>query len=123
MKSLSFIELLFSALIFIFPAYCTNAAPVIFGGGKPIDHGKLFLDGKHVFGPNKTVRGTVAGLTSGILATIALHFLLSYDLLVGLALSIGALVGDLTGSFIKRRFNFPPGKPLLIVDQLTFIIF
>jgi len=31
------------ALWFIFPAYCANAVPVIFGGGRPVDFGKIFL--------------------------------------------------------------------------------
>ena len=34
-----------AALWFIFPAYCANAAPVIFGGGQPMDFGKRFFDG------------------------------------------------------------------------------
>ena len=50
------------ALLFIFPAYCANAAPVIFGGGFPIDGGKTFLDGKPIFGSHKTFRGFLSGL-------------------------------------------------------------
>ena len=50
------------AMWFIFPAYCANAAPVIFGGGLPIDVGRVFLDGQPIFGPRKTFRGFFAGL-------------------------------------------------------------
>jgi len=76
---LNLTELFLSALIFIFPAYCTNAAPVIFGGGGPIDCGKSFIDGKPLFGSHKTVRGFISGLASGILATIALCYLVPYN--------------------------------------------
>ena len=116
-------ELFLSALIFIFPAYCTNAAPVIFGGGGPIDCGKSFIDGKPLFGSHKTVRGFISGLASGILATIALCYLVPYNFFVGVALSIGALIGDLAGSFIKRRLSFPPGKSVPVLDQMTFVVF
>ena len=39
-----------SALYFIFPAYCANAAALIFGGGPPIDAGREFLDGRPILG-------------------------------------------------------------------------
>ena len=120
---MEFIKLMISSLIFILPAYCANAAPVIFGGGKPLDQGKLFLDGKPLFGNHKTVRGTVSGLLFGILTAAILYYLLNYDFKVGVALSIGTLVGDLSGSFIKRRLNFPPGKPFPVLDQLAFVLF
>ena len=45
--------LIFEALKFIFPAYCTNAVPVLAGGGQPMDFGKNFLDGKRILGKNK----------------------------------------------------------------------
>lgn len=47
---------LVSALYIIVPAYCTNGAPVIFGGGPPIDLGKSLFDGNRILGDNKTVR-------------------------------------------------------------------
>ncbi|MGF3522912.1 MAG: CDP-archaeol synthase, partial [Candidatus Bathyarchaeia archaeon] len=37
--------LVIEALKFIFPAYCANAAPVLGGGGLPMDFGKKFVDG------------------------------------------------------------------------------
>ena len=54
-----------AALWFIFPAYCANAAPVIFGGGKPMDFGKKFFDGKPFLGAHKTFRGFLAGTIVG----------------------------------------------------------
>ncbi len=110
------------ALLFIFPAYCANAAPVIFGGGFPIDRGKTFLDGKPIFGSHKTFRGFLSGLVVGTLVGFVQGTLFQYNVLLGFTLSIGALAGDLLGSFFKRRLALPPGATLLIADQLDFIL-
>ena len=124
------------ALIFIFPAYCANGAPVIFGGGRSIDGGRSFLDGKPILGSHKTIRGFFAGLVIGTLVGFVEHFLFeashrfpflsvitfSPSFLLGFVLSLGALVGDLMDSFIKRRLDIPPGSPLPVVDQLDFVI-
>jgi len=110
------------ALLFIFPAYCANAAPVIFGGGFPIDGGRTFLDGKPIFGSHKTLRGFFSGLVVGTLVGFVQGALFQYNVLLGFALSMGALVGDLLGSFFKRRLDLPPGSTLPIVDQLGFIL-
>ncbi|NIR86381.1 CDP-2,3-bis-(O-geranylgeranyl)-sn-glycerol synthase [Candidatus Bathyarchaeota archaeon] len=119
-----------SALYFILPAYCANAAPVIFGGGTSIDFGKTFLDGKPIFGSHKTVRGFFAGLIVGALvgfaqyAAFEVNVLLGfqYSVLLGFVLSLGALVGDLFDSFVKRRLGFPPGSLFPIADQLDFVV-
>jgi len=113
------------ALYFIFPAYCANAAPVIFGGGHPIDAGKVFIDGKPIFGSHKTVRGFFAGLIVGTLvgfAQYAVYPLYQSNLLLGFVLSLGALTGDLLDSFVKRRLGFPPGASFPILDQLDFVV-
>ena len=124
------------ALIFIFPAYCANGAPVIFGGGRSIDGGRNFLDGKPLFGSHKTIRGFFAGLSIGTLVGFVEHVLFgashafpflsimpfSPSLSLGFMLSLGALVGDLMDSFVKRRLNIPPGSPLPVVDQLDFVL-
>jgi CDP-2,3-bis-(O-geranylgeranyl)-sn-glycerol synthase len=117
------------ALYFIFPAYCANAAPVILGGGTPIDSGKTFLDGKPIFGSHKTIRGFFAGLIVGTLVGLVLQIvsplqsvLVRYDASLGFVLSLGALVGDLFDSFIKRRLGFPPGSAFPIADQLDFVV-
>ena len=83
------------ALWFIFPAYCANAVPVIFGGGRPIDFGKIFLDGKPILGSHKTLRGFFSGLLVGTLVgflqTLLFQQVLSqyyaqfqYDVFVGI---------------------------------------
>ncbi len=110
------------ALYFILPAYFANAAPIIFGGDRPVDGGKLFVDGKPLFGSHKTVRGFFSGLIVGTLVSFFLHTLFNYNLLLGFSLSLGALVGDLLHSFVKRRIGLAPGASLPVADQLDFIL-
>jgi len=121
------------ALWFIFPAYCANAVPVIFGGHRPIDFGKSFLDGKPILGSHKTLRGFFSGLLVGTLVgflqtLLSQHLLFQYDtqfqysVLLGFVISLGALLGDLVESFIKRRLDLLPGGSLPIGDQLDFIV-
>jgi CDP-2,3-bis-(O-geranylgeranyl)-sn-glycerol synthase len=113
------------ALYFIFPAYCANAAPVIFGGGRPIDANRTFIDGKPILGSHKTVRGFFAGLIVGTLVSFVqntVYPLYQSNPLLGFALSLGALIGDVFDSFIKRRLGFPPGASFPILDQLDFVI-
>ncbi|MHA1616877.1 MAG: CDP-2,3-bis-(O-geranylgeranyl)-sn-glycerol synthase [Candidatus Njordarchaeales archaeon] len=115
------------SIIYIFPAYVANAAPVIFGGGAPLDLGKRFIDGKRIFGDHKTIRGLVSGIICGILAGILLSPFTSLSLMEdvrrAILLSIGAHLGDLLGSFIKRRISIPPGGSLPVMDQIGFLIF
>lgn len=122
-----------AAFWFIFPAYCANAAPVIFGGGQPMDFGKNFFDGKPFLGSHKTVKGFLAGLivgtSVGLLQTLLFENLLfqygsqfRYDVFLGFTLSLGALTGDLIESFIKRRLDLSPGSSLPVADQIDFIL-
>ena len=106
----------------IFPAYCANAAPVLAGGGLPMDFGKNFFDGKRVFGKNKTFRGFFVGLAIGGLVGLTEDFLFDYPPLLCLFSPLGALLGDLAGAFLKRRLNIAPGGLLPIVDQIDFVV-
>jgi CDP-2,3-bis-(O-geranylgeranyl)-sn-glycerol synthase len=115
-------QLIVKALEFIFPAYCANAVPVVAGGGRPIDCGRNFLDGKPIFGKNKTLRGFFSGLTVGAAVGLLESVFLSYPIFFGLALSLGALFGDLAGAFVKRRLGIAPGNLLPVVDQVDFIL-
>ena len=115
-------QLIIKALLFIFPAYCANAIPVITGGGRPIDLGQKFFDGKPIFGKNKTFRGFFSGLAIGTAVGFLESVFFNYHILFGLLLSLGALFGDLTGAFVKRRLGLSPGDMLPIVDQVNFII-
>jgi len=113
------------ALKFIFPAYCANGTPVIAGGGTKMDFGKNFIDGKRVFGNNKTWRGFFLGWGVGFMVGLAEGFVFGFDnypLLFSVLIPLGALMGDLTGAFIKRRFDIAPGGLLPVVDQIDFVV-
>jgi CDP-2,3-bis-(O-geranylgeranyl)-sn-glycerol synthase len=60
------IALLIFSLLFIVPAYISNASMVITGGGKPIDGGKTFRDGRRILGDHKTWNGLKGPLYIGI---------------------------------------------------------
>ena len=128
------ISSIISALYFIFPAYCANAVPVIFGGGVPMAWGRNFVDGRPILGSHKTVRGFLAGLAAGCCVGF-MQFLIFQSneflqktllfqpsLQLGLTLSLGAMVGDLVESFFKRRLGLQPGASLPVADQLDFVI-
>jgi CDP-2,3-bis-(O-geranylgeranyl)-sn-glycerol synthase len=134
------------------PAWIANSTPVIFGGGKPIDGGKVLRDGRRILGDGKTIRGFLAGvffgtLTGLIQAIAAPHvrsMMVDYvdvtsemDIILNMSstfsgilvsvtvaalISIGTLFGDMSGSFIKRRFSVESGGASPFLDQLGFII-
>ncbi|MEM1659763.1 MAG: CDP-2,3-bis-(O-geranylgeranyl)-sn-glycerol synthase [Candidatus Bathyarchaeia archaeon] len=111
------------AIKFIFPAYCANAAPVLFGGGTPIDMDRKFLDGKPIFGKNKTFKGFISGLLVGTFAGFLESIIFpGYQMSLGFFISLGALLGDLAGAFLKRRIGMAPGEMLPIIDQIDFIM-
>jgi CDP-2,3-bis-(O-geranylgeranyl)-sn-glycerol synthase len=114
--------LIIEALKFIFPAYCANAVPVIVGGGRPLDFGKKFFDGKPIFGKNKTLRGFFFGLAIGIMVGLVEIGLFGYPLLFSVFSPLGALMGDLAGAFLKRRLGIAPGGLLPIIDQVDFVV-
>ena len=99
------------------PAYLANAAAMAFGGGRTIDGGRLFADGKPVFGSHKTVRGALAGvIVSSLVGAI------QGEGLLGLLMGMGAILGDLGGAFLKRRLSLEPGSPFPIMDQFDFLL-
>jgi CDP-2,3-bis-(O-geranylgeranyl)-sn-glycerol synthase len=114
--------LIIGAMKFIFPAYCANAVPVIAGGGKPMDFGKNFFDGKRVFGNNKTYRGFFFGLAVGIAVGLVECFLFGYPILFSVLSPLGALLGDLAAAFLKRRLGIAPGGLFPVVDQVDFVV-
>lgn len=116
---------LFRIIVFLIPPYSANAAPVVLGGGTPIDLGKTLWDGRRILGDGKTIRGLLAGLTVGFLVGFLEGYLLGDPLYIqlGVLSSCGAMFGDIFGSFIKRRLNIERGKPSLVMDQLLFIVF
>ena len=117
--------LLVAALTFIFPAYCANATPVLAGGGTKMDFDRNFVDGKRIFGNNKTFRGFFFGWGVGIFVGLVEGMVFGfqdYPVLFALLVPFGALLGDLTGAFIKRRIGIAPGGLLPIVDQVDFVV-
>jgi CDP-2,3-bis-(O-geranylgeranyl)-sn-glycerol synthase len=117
--------LIIEALKFIFPAYCANAAPVLAGGGKQMDFGRNFFDGKPIFGKNKTFRGFFFGLAIGVFVGLMEGMVFgttSFSVLFSVLTPLGALCGDLAGAFLKRRLGIAPGGLLPVIDQVDFVI-
>ncbi len=109
-------------IIYIFPAYAANGAPILFGGGSPLDR-KAKLKGKRIFGDNKTVRGTASMLIAGTAVGLIEYPFLHYMLPISFMLALGTALGDLLGSFMKRRMRIPKGNSLPVMDQYGFFIF
>ncbi len=129
------LDLLLKTIWLLLPAYTPNNFAVLVGGGRPIDFGKSFVDGRRILGDGKTWRGFAGGVAGGILTanvqyaveksfSIGIFSSLSFTefLILSLLLSSGAMIGDCIGSFIKRRAGYERGARFLIVDQLTFLI-
>lgn len=117
------LELVVNSLLYIFPAYSANAVPVVFGGGPPLDFGRVLKDGQPVFGSHKTIRGFFAGLAVGTLVGWGESLIFpSYNPALGFLLSLGALLGDLAGAFLKRRMGLTPGAFLPVIDQIDFVL-
>jgi CDP-2,3-bis-(O-geranylgeranyl)-sn-glycerol synthase len=115
--------LIVEALKFVFPAYCANGTPVLAGGGAKMDFGKNFVDGKRIFGNNKTFRGFFFGWAIGMLVgSIEYVVFPGFPILFIVLTPLGALLGDLTGAFLKRRLGIAPGGLLPIVDQIDFVV-
>lgn len=125
-----------NTFIYILPGGVANASPplitridVVKKFNKPIDFGWKFIDGKRLFGNNKTILGffggTLFGTLSGLLVytfmftnkfSIPGNNLLIYSFIV----SFGALFGDLLKSFIKRRLDIKTGEPFIPFDQIDY---
>jgi len=107
--------------LFIAPSYVANAAPLLIGGGRPLDGGRNFLDGERILGAHKTVRGLFAGIIAGSMIGLVESPIDGRLLLGGFMIALGSVLGDLLGAFLKRRIRLEPGHPLPIVDQLDFV--
>src|SRR5207245_9502679 len=88
------------ALLFIGPSYVANAAPLLLGGGTPLDGGKNFLDGERILGAHKTVRGLFAGIIGGSVIGLAESPVDRRLLLGGIMIELGTVIGDLEGAFV-----------------------
>ncbi len=122
-------------IYFMLPAYLANASALAFGGGRPLDFGRYFTDGRRLLGDGVTWRGTLIGtgigtligLMQGILGGYGLSYGILPDniiqgILLGFFLGAGALIGDAFGSFLKRRIGIERGKPIPLLDQLDLVV-
>ncbi|MGE0621997.1 MAG: CDP-archaeol synthase [Pseudomonadales bacterium] len=80
----------------------------------PIDGGGLFIDGRPLLGPSKTVRGLLLSLA--VTALVAVLLGLPWSLGAGFAAA--SMAGDLLSSFIKRRLSVPSSGQALGLDQI-----
>ncbi|WP_342452267.1 CDP-2,3-bis-(O-geranylgeranyl)-sn-glycerol synthase [Methanolinea mesophila] len=119
-----------SALWIMLPAYVPNPVAAALGGGRPIDGGRNFRDGKRILGDGKTWRGFITGVIAGILVglaeiavqgTGALPMLPTHTVLTVVLFSAGALLGDMTKSFFKRRLGIKSGDQWIIADQYDLV--
>lgn len=133
------IEIVIIAVWLMLPAYIPNSMAAVFGGGRPIDGGRVLKDGRRILGDGKTFRGLFAGVACGVLlgllqmvlltpASGLLHISLpsfsdsgSQTIVVLLSLASGSLFGDMFKSFFKRRLGMKRGASLPLVDQLDFV--
>jgi len=114
--------------LFLIPLYVANSSALLFGGGAPIDFGKLHRDGNPLLGKGKTWRGAFAGIFAGSVAAAIVNFafppyaaLARGYLLIGILLSVGAIGGDMVASYFKRRNGIGQGEEVIFLDQLDFV--
>jgi CDP-2,3-bis-(O-geranylgeranyl)-sn-glycerol synthase len=134
-------EIIIQALWIVIPAYIANGTALLTGGGKPIDFGKKFKDGKRILGDGKTWNGLFVGAFLGISSGFGLSIVAIYandsefaflglndfgrfPLMIPIVFSIcfGALTGDIVESFLKRRIGIKRGEDWIPFDQIDFII-
>jgi CDP-2,3-bis-(O-geranylgeranyl)-sn-glycerol synthase len=129
------LNLLIIAIWLMLPAYLPNNFAVLFGGGRPLDFGRNFSDGRRILGNGKTFRGTIAGALAGVGVGLVESSIASSRpdlglpdfgsgpelILVLVGLSLGAMAGDIVASFFKRRMGMERGASLFLVDQLDFV--
>ncbi|MDN7013058.1 CDP-2,3-bis-(O-geranylgeranyl)-sn-glycerol synthase [Methanoculleus sp. FWC-SCC3] len=120
-----------AALWIMLPAYVPNSAAALFGGGRPIDLGRTFSDGRRIFGDGKTYRGFFGGILSGVLVGLieiwavtafSLGALPQQTFLSVTLLATGALLGDLAKSFLKRRLGKGRGESWFLADQYDLVV-
>ena len=107
---------------------------------KPLDGGRLFRDGKRIFGDNKTWKGLLGYLVLNALFMVlwgpacrslgiehANFFythhanVFSFNLGVGLLLGLAYALFELPNSFLKRRIAIEPGKTASGARKIAFV--
>ena len=134
-------EYIFSIVYLFLPFGISNMVPVFFKKinflNFPIDFNKK-INGKEIFGKNKTYRGFFFGILFSILVIVLQTYLysntiffneislLNYEsynsIYLGLIFGFSSLFGDLFFSFFKRRLNIKSGKTWIFFDQVDWIL-
>jgi len=81
---------------------------------RPLDGEAIFVDGRPLLGPSKTIRG----LAFSLLATPFAAVLLGLRWEVGMLVAAGAIAGDLLSSFVKRRLGLASSSMAIGLDQI-----
>lgn len=106
----------------------------------PMDMNKNFIDGKRIFGNNKTWKGFFGYLVLNIICSIIMGIIcnvfnlneynyfysevqntLVYNILIGLLLGLGYSLFELPNSFLKRRLGIEEGKTAKGFKKYFFI--
>jgi CDP-2,3-bis-(O-geranylgeranyl)-sn-glycerol synthase len=97
------------------------AAKKLLGGtlARPLDGGTLFVDGRPVFGPTKTIRGVVVS----VLATAICAALMGLGWRLGVLIAVFAMAGDLFSSFVKRRLDLASSSMAIGLDHIPESLF
>lgn len=107
----------------------------------PIDGNKNFIDGKRIFGDNKTWKGLLGYIVFNICTSILWGLICNsvnlnsynffyvyhentvvYNLLIGLLLGLSYSLFELPNSFLKRRLDIEPGKTTKGFKKIFFIV-
>jgi CDP-2,3-bis-(O-geranylgeranyl)-sn-glycerol synthase len=117
------------------PALIPNSAAVLFGGGAPIDRGRVWR-GKRILGDGKTWNGLLGGVLSGILVGFVQLLITTpvdgteylgygpFPQAAGIitVMALGSLLGDMGGAFLKRRMGMERGAKATGLDQYDFVV-
>ena len=97
------------------------AAKKILGAtfARPLDAGALFVDGRPILGPAKTIRGIVAS----VLATSVCAALIGLGWEIGALVAAFAMAGDLFSSFVKRRLHLASSSMAIGLDHIPESLF
>lgn len=97
-----------------------NGAPVVAAGllksrwSAPVDGGRLWSDGRPLFGESKTWRGVV----SGALSCALFAWVTGQGFVFGFLFGLLGLAGDILSSFIKRRLGMASSARAVGLDQI-----
>ena len=81
---------------------------------RPLDGGRVWVDGRPLFGKTKTVRGVVLAVLAGAL----IGYVMGVGATLGAAAAIAAMAGDIASSFCKRRLGLRSSVPAPGLDQI-----